>query len=256
MKLTMNKISVKSAKRKTKQSAGKNALMLGERQKQLVTLLKEAGADLVGMGHVGGYLPDSLSDLETAISVAVHLSDRIIDEITVDKGPTQTYFHHYRTMNTFLDTIGLKAALQIQRWGFAAMPVPASQSLMDKDVFFSGRFQHRLAATRAGLGWIGKNSCLVTDQYGPRIRLVTILTNMPLISGEPVTQGLCGACRICIDACPAGALIGETEWSPVVDREKLIDPSLCSHYMKKAYQHIGRGAVCGICFRICPKGMK
>lgn len=227
---------------------------ISRKQENLISLLKEAGADLVGVGDVGGLLPASLNDLTQAVSVAIHLSDRIIDEITEGIGPTQTYFHHYRTINTMLDQAAAKGMLQIQGWGYSAMAIPASQSLNEKDQQYRGRFPHRMAATRAGLGWIGKNSCLVTPEFGPRVRLVTILTDMPLVVDEPVTESRCNDCRICVDACPAGALAGIINWTPGLEREALVEPSLCSHHMKKHYQHIGRGAVCGICFRVCPWG--
>lgn len=224
------------------------------KQKKLTKLLKKAGADLVGVGDVSGLLPASLKDLTQAVSVVIHLSGRIVDEITEDKGPTQTYFHHYRTVNTMLDQLAARGMLQIQRWGYSAMAIPASQSLNEKDQQYRGRFPHRMAATRAGLGWIGKNSCLVTPAYGARVRLVTILTDMPLYVNDPVTESSCNDCRICADACPVGALAGNINWVPGLEREALVEPALCSHHMKKQYQHIGRGAVCGICFRVCPWG--
>lgn len=224
------------------------------RQQELERILKEAGADLLGVGDVKGLLSTSLKDLTQAVSVAIHLSDRIIDEISMDTGPTQTYFHHYRTINAMLDQLAAKGMLQIQRWGYNAMAIPASQSLNEKDQYYRGRFPHRMAATRAGLGWIGKNSCLVTAGYGPRVRLVTILTDMPLKIDTPVRESRCYDCRICADACPAGALTGNINWKPGLEREALVEPALCSNHMKKQYQHIGRGAVCGICFRVCPWG--
>ena len=227
-----------------------------DRQQQLLTLLQGEGADRVGFGDVTRLQPPSLQDLTAAVSVVVNLSDRIIDEINLAEGPTQIYFHHYRTVNTLLDSIAVKGMLQIQRWGYAAIAIPASQTLNESEPLFRGRFPHRMAATRAGLGWIGKNGCLITPEYGPRVRLVTILTDMPLTVGIPIIEDHCGNCRRCAEACPAGALAGNTNWVPGLNREFLVDASLCSHYMKKSYQHIGRGAVCGICFRVCPWGIK
>ena len=46
------------------------------------------------------------------------------------------------------------------------------------------------------------------------------------------------------------------EWTPDSAREDIIDAKACSDYMKRAFQHIGRGAVCGICMRVCPYGIK
>lgn len=225
-----------------------------EKQETLKNFLLEAGADLVGVGDVKGLLPSSLQGLTQAVSMAIHLSHRIIEEISEEKGPTQTYFHHYRTINTLLDQAAVRGMMHIQRWGYSAMAIPASQSLNDTGQQYQGRFPHRMAATRAGLGWIGKNSCLVTPEYGPRVRLVTILTDMPLEINEPVLKSRCHDCRMCADACPAKALSGTVNWVPGLEREALVEPALCSRHMKKEYQHIGRGAVCGICFRVCPWG--
>ena len=227
-----------------------------KRQLELMENLHLWGSDLAGVGDVGELTPVSLADLPFAVSAAVHLSERIVEEISPEDGPTQTYFHHYRTVNALLDQLALKTALQIQRWGYEALSIPASQSLHEKDPQFRGRFPHRMAATRAGLGWIGKSGCLITPEFGPRVRLVTVLTDMPLTPAQAIEESQCGDCRLCGDACPAGAIGGAHLWKPGVERELLVDPSLCSQHMKKAYQQIGRGAVCGICFQVCPWGRK
>ena len=87
----------------------------------------------------------------------------------------------------------------------AAYPIPASQR--------NGRdrmqsiFSHRMAAHLAGLGWIGKNCCLITPIAGPRVRLVTVLTDAPLPPGSPM-DSRCGDCTACVDACPPHAIKG------------------------------------------------
>ena len=62
------------------------------------------------------------------------------------------------------------------------------------------------AAQAAGLGTIGLNSLLVTRKWGPRVRLSGILTNAPLVAGEPLELELCDDCGRCKKECPAGAI--------------------------------------------------
>ena len=65
------------------------------------------------------------------------------------------------------------------------------------------------AAVKAGLGKIGKNGLLLTPQYGNRITLVSILTDLVLLADSPLTEMLCPPnCHRCLDACPTKALKG------------------------------------------------
>ena len=186
-------------------------------------------------------------------SIAVRLSDEILSQIIHE--PTHTYFHHYRTVNACIDQITLKIAMYLQESGFLAMPIAASQSINGEGYYYEGIFQHKTAATLSGMGWIGKNACLVTEEFGPRVRLGTVLTNMDVLYDEPITTSQCGQCTICFNKCPALALRGGT-WNQNVQREELVDAKACSMHMHKHYQHIGRGSVCGICIKVCPKGSK
>jgi epoxyqueuosine reductase len=64
----------------------------------------------------------------------------------------------------------------------------------------------RAAATRAGLGWYGKNSNVLLPQRGSWFVLGAVVTDAPLVPGTPVADG-CGPCRRCLGACPTGALV-------------------------------------------------
>jgi len=213
--------------------------------------LMEMGASFVGCSDVEAYLPENLKKVKYAITVGVRLSDFIIDQIS-DK-PTYTYFHHYRAVNTLIDQITLRGQIEIQNMGYSAMAVPASQTVNDLEDRYSGVFQHKTAAVKAGLGWIGKNGLFISTKYGPRVRLGTILTDMELPIGSHVVRDGCSSCRICVDSCPAMALTGNS-WFAGCDRSHIVDAQACSEYMNRNFKHIGRGSVCGICIRVCPKG--
>lgn len=215
------------------------------------TKLKEWGASLAGCSNVESKLPENLRKLKYAITIGVRLSDFIIEEIK--DAPTFTYFHHYRTVNVFIDQLTLRAMLEIQEMGFKAYAVPASQTVNNLEDAFSGVFPHKTAAVMAGLGWIGRNDLFVSNKYGPRVRLGTVLTDMELPVVNNFEEPKCGVCRLCVDSCPAMALTGNA-WNEGCGRGYVVDAKACSEYMNAKFKHIGRGSVCGICMRVCPWG--
>jgi epoxyqueuosine reductase len=114
-------------------------------------------------------------------------------------------------------------------------------------------FPHKLAAVRAGLGWIGKSSLLVTHQRGPRVRLATLLIDLDLPCSEPVTTSECGECMICVEACPYDCIKG-INWYPGMLREDLLDAYVCSSRREAFRSAIGHKHACGLCLLSCPFG--
>ncbi|NMC86714.1 MAG: tRNA epoxyqueuosine(34) reductase QueG [Anaerolineaceae bacterium] len=67
----------------------------------------------------------------------------------------------------------------------------------------------RELAVRAGLGWIGKNSCLINPQYGSALLLCEIFLSLPLPADAPFTKDYCGTCHRCSDQCPTRCILPE-----------------------------------------------
>lgn len=219
------------------------------KQEDVQKFASELGSSFVGLSNVKDKLPESLKKYPFAITIGVRLSNAIIDEVG-DK-PTFTYFHHYRTLNAFIDQITLRIMLYLMDKGFKAYAIPASQSIPNAN--YSGIFPHKTAAIQAGLGWIGKNGLFVSKDYGPGVRLGTVLTDMPFIGSDEVLKSKCGECRKCVDNCPAMALTGNS-WEEGCDRGRVVDAKACSEFMNVKFKNIGRGSVCGICISVCPFG--
>lgn len=214
-------------------------------QKELKELLLSKGVSDVGFSYLGN--ADS-GELQNGISIVVKLSEAIIDEI--DDEPTPTYFNHYRTVNAFIDRCLLEAGLFLESKGYKYITVAASQSMPGTP--YNGRYSHKEAARKAGLGTIGKNSLFLHKKYGARVRLGTILTDCPVERDCEIPESICNGCNLCVKACPSGAILGG-EWQEGLKREEIFSAAVCSDYMKKKFHHIGRGVVCGICMKVCPQ---
>ena len=213
-------------------------------EQEIKSFLLSKGVSDVGFACVDN---SDTGDLKYAISIVVRLSDAIIEEI--DGAPTPTYFNHYRSVNAFIDRMLLETGLFLQSKGYNYITVAASQSMPGTP--FNGRYSHKEAARKAGLGGIGKNSLFIHKDYGTRVRLGTIFTDCPLEGEGEFTDNICTGCDKCVKACPSGAISGKS-YEIGIKREEIFSPAVCSEYMKKAFQHIGRGAVCGICIKVCP----
>jgi epoxyqueuosine reductase QueG len=128
----------------------------------------------------------------------------------------------------------------IGQLGYSALPIAASQIVDWQNQ--RAHLSHKRIGNAAGLGWIGRNNLLVNDKYGCQFRLVTILSDMPLITDKPVNKD-CGKCHKCIETCPAQAIKEEPEdFLHIQCFEKL------KEFQKKGY--VGQ-YICGVCIKAC-----
>jgi len=207
-----------------------------------------AGAGIDAWGVAGNPPEDSLPlspDLPTAIVVVRRLPAEGLEGL--QNGPTPAYRAAYRSLNTALNEATAVLAGMLTSHGHAAERIPAT---MDKASAAVPQFSHKSAATRAGLGWIGKTALFVSKEFGTGVRLATVFTDLELPPGRPVTSSLCGKCRVCVNVCPAGAG-RDVDWIPGMPRAELFDACACEEHMRQA--GFGDHGVCGICVGACPR---
>lgn len=143
----------------------------------------------------------------------------------------------------------LEKILAKQKVNYYIPPV-AQNNETDLEALFSFKF----AAVHAGLGWIGKNDVVITQTYGPRVRLSAVLIDAPFAYGEKITESLCPEhCKNCVDACPHKALQNVT-WKTDSVRSDLIDYKLCNEKRSLSIKTLGRKHACGLCMAACPFG--
>jgi epoxyqueuosine reductase len=226
---------------------------------ELKTLGRTLGADMIGVADLEPFrkglplFPANLIDpFYFGISLGMSLTDKVIEGIW-DR-PTPEYAHHYREINSRLDLISSQVVLWILGKGFQAAAIPASELVDETNLL--GSISHKAVARMAGLGWQGKSLLLVSPEFGPRVRLVTVLTDMPLTADEPI-KNRCGKCLECVQACPASAIKNVSTDSHYPSREVAVDLEKC-HQKLIAFRTLpGIGTrICGVCIKVCPYGKR
>jgi len=197
---------------------------------------------------------EMLVQFPRAISIGVKMPTTIVDQLSHHdvKAVALAYRSHgYEVINIRLNQIASRLSSILQREGHRSFPIAAAQTVNSQRHY--GLFSHKLAAHLAGLGWIGKSCLLVTPEVGPRVRWSSILTDAPLIAGQPMKQR-CGACMECVEACPSHAFAGRN-FQADEHRDVRFDTFKCYEYQRQEREGMD-SILCGVCVHVCPHGRK
>jgi len=239
------------------------------------------GASKVGIASVesfasapNGHAPaDFIPDAKSVISFGIRLLDAAVerDRLLMNSPmvpeelriPVQEYLYDtvaYSMVNSRLDQIGLLIALFLEKQGYPSMCFPATYGeenapLMSKIAGFQAPFSHRHAAVRAGLGEFGLNNLVLTPEYGPRIRLNSVITSMQLEPDPIIREKLCiRECTLCMEACASCAY--NSSINILTPKENLNWNGIWLDPPSVTDKHECNSRCVGGCVRACPLGSK
>jgi len=241
---------------------------------ELKSFVLDSGADRVGIASVeslksapqGRRAEDVLPNARSVVVIALRMLDSVVSTL-----PSPIYMNTgYITVNAELNRIAYQAAKFLEEKRYFAVPVPATRDYDMKDV--KGTFSVTHAGEAAGLGRIGISGLLLTPDYGPRVRFVSVITTADLEPDKPLEGEICTKCMACVQSCPMGAIhedgsfdakkclssitvyTGESVESVI---ERIDSLGKIPHQVFVARNLIGRNVlppICGICVKVCPIG--
>jgi epoxyqueuosine reductase len=222
---------------------------------------------VVGFAFMDRLLKGELKDYKYCIVIGKKMDGRIIDTIT--DVPTPEYFDLYESTNKELHELSMKLSGFLDNKSIPHIIIKPTGIMLDSKYYnpqtLTYYFSHKMAATRAGLGWIGKTALMVTRKFGPRVRFMSVLLKEPLEknglriekSVAPIEKSQCGNCNICVEICPAGAGKG-IEWTAGMRRDSFFNAYACMDKCRElSLKSLNKNiTICGICVKACPLGIK
>ncbi|MBE6878577.1 MAG: epoxyqueuosine reductase [Ruminococcaceae bacterium] len=225
----------------------------------IVSKARELGADIVGVCSVESWKDEPLQSPEfwpqniwpwakTVIVMAIPLLYPMSAT-----APSMVFKEQYDTSNRITDNMAYFLAKYIMHEKhYRAIFFPRDcydgmEALLRHE---AAAFSHVVAGYYAGVGTIGDSHNLITAQFGPRIRLVSVITDAPIVPDSKIEKNLCIHCKKCLKCCPSQCFTegGEEELSGLYgfDRDK------CTLYHMDLIKH--HRFPCGYCATFCPVG--
>lgn len=226
-----------------------------ELKKKIKREAKKLGINLIGFTNVErwseqaeidpAYFPQTIWPWsKTVISLAVQIYLPMLETT-----PSVVYSELYNTTNRYLDESAYRLANVLNGLGYRAHFFPrdcyGDISVLVKKP--EAAFSHVIAAKYAGLGTIGMNHTLLTKEYGPRVRLVSVITDAEITPDPMLKEELCLKCKLCTKKCPMQAFTPNDD-KIIADMDK----HKCAEYHQKLKNEFRYP--CGVCTAVCPVG--
>jgi epoxyqueuosine reductase QueG len=259
----------------------------------IIGFARKAGADLVGIAPVerfeGAPQRHKPEDILPGAKSVVAMAKRI--PLAIVKSIPSPYYDRfgYHDLNAHLRELTYNVSVFIEDQGFEAFPLDPSvddkarevqilQGAPEPKIKILGDFSHRHAVVAAGLGEFAASSMVVVPKFGPRVRVVSVITTAPIepspLAGGKTKSHLCRPeeCGLqCVKKCPAKALSGDGTidhfkcrnyrnpgaytleyFKAIAESEKLRSPA-SSGPGGRATPPVGE--TCGVCIKVCPIGI-
>jgi epoxyqueuosine reductase QueG len=244
--------------------------------------LKDNGANLVGVANVArfdgapkGHHPlDFLPVASSVITFGVallhqalywetHLTDSELVPAEHRQDVLQNYFYRqtgYVMVNQLLDILALRLANRLESRGYRSIFFPATYGTAEIWRFISkriptksGLFSQRHAAVNTGLGEFGLNNLVVTQQYGPRMRFNSVITEAELKPSPLLEEKVClgEKCSLCLENCPGAIALNHD-----VDPDVLWYNSPAWTDVDACVELSGQHYCLGRCLKVCPVARK
>jgi len=176
---------------------------------KLLSQARKLGADAAGVARAepliesNSILHEPLEGIRSVIVLAVRQSFAALASPIIQVAQHDTMYAYAK-----VDELSHAVVRLLEDAGHAAVAVPAFLPLDMSDTLkgMSGEVDHRRAAVAAGIGTYGLNNLLITEKYGPRVRLASVLTTAAITPNRPLKKELCIECGNCTEACPPNAL--------------------------------------------------
>ncbi len=202
--------------------------------REIKGLARYLGADLVGTSRLQeSYL---YLDHDLPHTHAISLGMAMEHDIMKTAPSRKSYTEFWRAYNDLAELV-VHLAAHIRGMGYSAR----AHHVRTADLLLIP------CAVDAGLGELSKMGLLITKQYGPRVRLAAVTTDLPLDVDGPVDLGVqdfCEKCSKCARRCPSEAIPEKKTWVRGV-RKWQVDPERCVETFSKSF-------ACGMCIRYCP----
>jgi len=178
---------------------------------ELKEQIQANGADLVGVAGIDSHLlrehgeepKKLLPGARSLISIGVALNKTAVCSGNIRLARYDTMCVYERINHVCMETIRILASQ-----GARAVSVPAylPVDMGGESKGMKGDINHKTVAAIAGLGSIGLSRLLITPEFGPFVRLGTIITDAVLSPDQPLSENPCNLCGLCKDACPVKAI--------------------------------------------------